>query len=373
MTKTVALLVLLILAAAILTQANQAFGGEVVEDSWVTVAPLPEPYYSNIWGAVAVNGKIYSVGDGVCECYDPDANNWTAVNPPPISSDRRAVVACQNKIYVIGDPTQVYDLATDTWENRTAMPLWIYGYQANVVNDKIYVISGGKPSFYSDTAASEVNYVYDPATDSWSQLAPIPIPVAGYASAVLDNKIYIIGGGTATTMVENATNIVQIYDPKKNQWTNGTPMPTGVYLAGACSTSGLYAPKRIYVVGGNLRYNFGGVLASYLCWTGSNLTQVYAPASGNWSTGAFLPISQLRSSLVNVNDTLYVVGGASQACWKYIPVGYSETPIPTPEPLPESLGIIIAVSVIIATLALVVVILAKLLVYYKKRKREVKP
>ena len=36
----------------------------------------------------------------------------------------------------------------------------------------------------------------------------------------------------------NATDLVQIFDPKTNEWTLGNPMPIGVANAGACSTSG---------------------------------------------------------------------------------------------------------------------------------------
>ena len=372
------LLVLLVLAAAFLAGAKPAFGDELVEDSWVPVAPLrvtPSPY-SFAFGAVALDGQIYFIGEGICERYDPEANNWTTVTPPPANNGGGAVAACQNKIYVIGDPTLVYDPATDTWESRSALPITIIGYQANVVDGKIYVISGGKPAFYSITDPSGANYVYDPETDAWSEMAPIPTPVDGYASAVIDNKIYIIGGGTATGMLENATNIVQIFDPETNKWTNGTSMPTGVYKAGACSTSGLFAPKRIYVVGGNLYYNTGGILEPYAFWSGSNLNQVYDPNTGDWSTETFLPDSRWRPSLVNVIDTLYVVGGVSgifadggiihvQACWKYIPTGYSETPIPNPTAEPFPTAPVLAASII------AIVVGAGLLVYHKKRKRKV--
>ncbi len=51
----------------------------------------------------------------------------------------------------------------------------------------------------------------------------------------------------------------------------------------------------------------------------------------------------------------------------------TNTLTPTAEPSPASLGIIIAASIIIATLALVVAILTKLLVYNKKRKRGAEP
>ncbi|MCJ7761982.1 hypothetical protein MUP38_00835, partial [Candidatus Bathyarchaeota archaeon] len=271
MRKTVlAVTVILVLtAAAFLAGANPALGDALVEDSWTTVAPLPKPYYDNL-GAAVVNGKIYFFGEEIAERYDPGTNTWTAVTPPPIYHMWGEITACKNKIYLIGgtedDPTQVYDTATDTWGNRTPLPGVAFGHRANVVGDKIYLISGAQYAPLGIFAFSDANYVYDPTTDSWSKMAPIPTPVSSYASAVLDNKIYIIGGRTATDVsyVANTTDMVQIFDPKTNQWTTGPSIPTGVYAAGACSTSGLAAPKRIYVVGG---------------WK-TNLTQVYDSETG---------------------------------------------------------------------------------------------
>jgi len=388
MRKTAALLlVLLVLAAAFLAGAYFAFGGEVVEDFWVTVAPLPKPYYENVGAAVAY-GKIYFLGGDICERYDPGINAWTAITPPPVYNAWGAVVACQNKIYVIGGvaehPTQVYDPTTGTWENRTSPPGTTFGHRANAVNNKIYVISGGQYAPYGTLATSAVNYVYDTAIDSWSTMASIPTPVSNYASAVLDNKIYVIGGRTATDVsyVANTTDMVQIFDPKTNQWTIGKPIPNATYNAGACSTSGLLAPKRIYVVGG---------------WK-TDLNQVYDPKTGSWSLAANLPKIRSGLSLVNVNDVLYAVGGSNgtvhvtvkadlsdweaakqlmsttkvQATERYIPIGYdgalpptpspSTTASPTPEPFPT-------LSIAAASIAVIVVV-AGLLVYFKKRKRK---
>jgi hypothetical protein len=173
--------ILVFLVAAFLAGANPASGGAVVEDSWTTVAPLPVSY-SGFIGAAAVDGEIYFIGYDLCERYDPGTNTWASIAPLPIYTGS-AVVVCQNKIYVIGgDPTQVYDPATDTWENRTSIPRTIYRQQANVVDDKIYVIFGQQPSPLSIINPSDVNYVYDSATDSWSTMASIPTPVEGYAS-----------------------------------------------------------------------------------------------------------------------------------------------------------------------------------------------
>ena len=316
--STVALILILcfVMSAFSISLVNAA------EDSWTTLEPSPTGFYID---AAAVDGKIYYIGSQINVQYDPETNTWTQLAPPPIPNYWGTVVACQNKIYVIGGeaskPTQVYDPVTDTWENRTSIPTTRSGLQANVVDGKIYVIGGQIPSALGVINPSSANDVYDPATDSWSKMVSIPTPVMGYASAVLDNKIYIIGGGNTGGPDYSPINQVQIFDPKTNQWTNGTPIPTGIVSARACATTGLSAPKRIYVIGGALTYSF-----RYAA-TGIDLNQVYDPETDTWTTSTPMPTPRWALGVAVVNDELYAIGGKNGDNYlyvneKYTPIGY---------------------------------------------------
>jgi N-acetylneuraminic acid mutarotase len=348
--------------------------------------------------AVAVDGKIYAIG-AITQEYDPVALTWTkkASMPNPIGG---GVAVYQNKIYVIGDSqNQVYDIATDTWASKTAMPTWRIGVQANVVGDKIYVIGGGV-DIESDIIA-DVNEAYDPATDTWSAKEPIPTPVYDYASAVVDNKIYIIGGSEELPNI--VSGLVQIYDSENDSWTTGTSMPTPIRYASAAATTGLFAPKRIYVI--------GGLQNSY----GLNITQVYDPQTDSWTTGASMPTARYNLGLAVINDTIYAMGGVLLPPYAfpkeplttnevYLPFGYegpippylspppspspspttsptpspSSTPTPTPsppsseqptempsqpKPFPTTWVVAVAVSL--------TVIGVGLLIYFRKRKRHI--
>jgi len=309
------------------------FGVEKVtaqeEGSWTTLAPLPIPFSSTM-GAAMVNGKIYHIGSGSCVKYDPETNTWTDIAPLPIYDDWSAVVACQNKIYVIGGqaeiPTQVYDPATDAWENRTAVPSTRIGPSANVVDGKIYVMGGSLLSGFALITPSSSNDVYDPETDSWSQMAPIPIPVLAHSSAVLDDKIYVISGGTDVFGTSfSPINHVQIFDPKTDQWTNGTSIPTGVGYAAACVTTGVSAPKRLYVIGGTQNLYFRYVFLNPL-----DLNQIYDPETDTWTTGTPMPTPRGDLGVVVINDEIYAIGGQISDDWggvtpaneKYTPNGY---------------------------------------------------
>jgi len=142
---------------------------------------------------------------------------------------------------------EVYDPLTDTWENKTSMPTKRQRPIANVVNGKIYVMGGFQ---YRDlpppktTIGLAVNEVYDPETDSWSTKTPIPTTSSGPTSATINNKIYVISG--------YKSDLNQIYDPESDTWSQGPPIPTPVCLAGAGATTSVMAPKRIYVIGGEV-------------------------------------------------------------------------------------------------------------------------
>ena len=158
---------------------------------------------------------------------------------------------------------------------------------ANVVNGKIYVIGGGQRTPNDDF---DVNEVYDPETDTWTTKTPIPVGVGYYASAVVDNKIYIIGGAVGVSLN-------QIYDTETDTWSSGASLPKGVDSAAAVATTGVFAPKRIYVIGG--QQNLDAV----------NLTPIYDPEPDRWSTGTAMTTARYSLGVAAVNDTLYAIGG----------------------------------------------------------------
>jgi len=326
--RSASLLVLLLFLSLVLPTFSVPLV-RAADDSWTTMAPPPTPFYSNI-GAAVVDGKIYFIGSQINAKYDPETNTWVSIASPPTYNGWGSVVACQNKIYLIGGnaskPTQVYNPATDIWENKTSIPTSRIYQQANVVGNKIYVISGSVMAPLGVVTFFNSNDVYDPETDSWSEMEPIPTPVEGYASAVLDDKIYIIGGGVAGVPGEYLpTNQVQIFNPETNQWTDGTPIPTGLCYARACVTTGLLAPKRIYVIGGSQTYYF-----RYAYSAVTDLNQMYDPETDTWTNATSMPTPRCKFGIAVVNDEIYTIGGHNSTDQtvvisvneKYTPMGF---------------------------------------------------
>jgi N-acetylneuraminic acid mutarotase len=365
-------------------------------DSWKTAAPLPTALSGK---AAVVNGSIYVIGNynstpffnPLNYQYNPSTNTWAAKKNTTSIRSNFAVAAYQNEIYLLGGltnnlSTEEYDAATDTWTQKTPMPTNRLGVEANVVDGKIYVIGGNVPRLWVSEPPLHVNEVYDPASDSWSSSSPIPTAVLLYASAVVDDKIYIIGGINPVEFPNTTLTLVQIFDPKTNQWSQGTPIPTGVACAAAVATTGTLAPKRIYVFGGELFNSTASI------WNiPTNLTQVYDPETDTWSTGTPMPTARSGLAVANINDTLYAIGGENGGNYlaaneKYAPqengspppslspsptssstatLPPSQTPTasppltPQPDPgLPTNLWFFIVVVVCIATVGLLLLVRA---------------
>jgi hypothetical protein len=303
--------------------------------------------------------------------YDLSTNNWLEKTSMPTTRRGPELAVYQNKIYAIGGygssstavyfgVNEVYDPATDTWENRTSMYAGKLGLDACVVDGRIFLIGGAYPygpRMY--TYSVDTNDVYDPANDSWTTMAPLPHDVKGYASAVLDNKIYIMGGQSGAYPVPNGTkNWVQIFDPKTNSWSEAAPLPITIKNAAAIATTGEHSPKRIYLVGGDTA-NEAKKIDEYGSYEilPTDANQIFNPEKGTWSMGPPIPKAQYGFSMVNVNDTIYVVGvSSSEAGHHYIqrynptsansqspgvssnptttPASPIETPIPSPS-IPE--------------------------------------
>jgi N-acetylneuraminic acid mutarotase len=318
------------------------------EDSWTTLEPIPTA--RTAFAVAVVNDKIYAIGGwngsylAINEMYDPATDTWTTKQSMPTARTGPAAAVFNNKIYVIGgiiaesNPsysgytgiTEVYDPSTDTWETKEPMPTACAYLDANVVGDRIYLITG---LTYADVfpfqGGNDKNQVYDPITDSWSTKTPIPSENAAYVSAVINDKIYIMG----------ADHLTQIYDPETDTWTSGTPSPTLIYFSGGGATTGELAPKRIYVLGGS--YPYSNIAA--------NLTQVYDPDSDTWTAGTPMPTPRWALGVAIVNDELYAIGGRTLDNYlatnqKYTPIGY----------IPEFPSWIIMPLFVTATLAVII-------------------
>jgi N-acetylneuraminic acid mutarotase len=282
-------------------------------------------------GVAVVNGDIYAIGGtsgglplNTNEKYDASLNEWVDEAAMPTPRSGCAIAVYNNEIYVIGGSVgngfvgnnEVYDPASNTWETKASMPTPRADLSAAVVNNKIYLVGGkiySNASPYSiETSLTEI---YDPSTNTWTTGTPLPTPIYGYASAVMDGKIYVVGGSRNAGPVDSN----QVYDPQSDNWTLEANLPELETFAAAAATQNYMAPSRLYFIGGFLPNAYSGS------------TQVYNPGNNSWSTGAAMPTPRADLGIAVINDVLYAIGGYDGTNWlstveQYNPIGYGTVP-----------------------------------------------
>lgn len=233
-----------------------------------------------------------------------------------------------------------------------------------------------------------VNEVYDPATDAWTQKTSPTTSVDDYASVVVDNKIYLIGGHEGDGSYSNQN---QIYDPENDTWSSGQQAPQKAVYAAAGVTSGVIAPTRVYVLGVTEPVGIGVNIGVSVP---SIINQVFNPESDSWTVGTSPPTNRINMGVAVVDDKLYAIGGStyedsglhvphmpSAVNEQYTPIGYeipapsSPSPSPTTSPAPSPTqspelqrSELSPTTWIAATVASVAVVGVGLIVYFKKRK-----
>jgi N-acetylneuraminic acid mutarotase len=112
------------------------------------------------------------------------------------------------------------------------------------LNGKIYV-TGGQTGNDDGLTTADTAYVYDPATDAWTQVAAMPRAVSHISSStfVMGGRIIVAGGETAHNA---ATSTVFAYDPATDQWTSLTSLPAPRFSGVAAAIGDL-----IYFTGGS--------------------------------------------------------------------------------------------------------------------------
>jgi hypothetical protein len=154
----------------------------------------------------------------------------------------------------------------------------------------------------------------------------MPSAATEYVSAVVDDKIYIIGG--LGSSVSGILYLSQVYDAKTDTWSSASPDFIILNAAVAGATTGVNAPKRIYVIGGY----YGQTTDFDKPYKRTN--QIYFPGNDSWALCTPMPIDNWGYAVAVVDDLLYVIGGANinnnlqyAHNLQYTPVGYG-----TPDP-----------------------------------------
>jgi N-acetylneuraminic acid mutarotase len=226
-------------------------------------------------------------------------DSWVTLEPMQEARGYLGVEVVNKKIYAIGgdqgsligncmnaigmtsetvNTLEEFNPSLNKWIFKTSMPTSRARFGTAVCQNKIYCIGG-----YSATIEGKTNYfdlkeneVYDPATDTWEKRASLPTARHSPATSMIDGKIYVIGGYSITS--HSVLNVAEVYDPATDTWTTISPPPLSV---GSCASA--VSDNKIYVLGQNSS-----------AW--QTFLQVYDPETDLWSIKGTAPTSSFASA-----------------------------------------------------------------------------
>ncbi|WP_322857561.1 Kelch repeat-containing protein [Mycobacterium shigaense] len=283
-----------------LLNTTEVFDG----NSWTPGAPIPTPRQML---AAASDGKlVYAVGGTngsdlpTVEAYDPAAKTWMSLPAlPKARSDLGATIA-DGRLVILGGVSSgqvlksasTYDLMTKTWTGLPDMATARHGMAVAVVQQSVYAIGGSTTVDDIDVVTSaEVLKLPSRRTQpasQWRSLPDAPAPRLMMASAVLQDKIWILGGLRDGA----ALNTVESYEPRAGVWQPGPALPMPLHHAAAATYRG-----EVVVLGGT----------SDNIADGSN--KVFALRGANWVELPSLGHARAAPAAAVVGDKLVVVGG----------------------------------------------------------------
>ena len=217
-------------------------------------------------GCAQIDGKLYLAGDyhptaspeiraqGYLQSYDLNTGNWTMKTSMPAGKKvgLAGVDALDGYLYVAGgvnrqnrqditDRLLRYDPVIDNWTELASMNYERHSFTLTAFNGKLYALGGVSKEIinnYTEIIDSNRTEVYDPATDTWTNLSDLPISLAAHAATVFNDEIVLIGGYEDQTWNGVANKKMFGYHPTDQTWRLLYTHPIGLYDSTIASGGG---------------------------------------------------------------------------------------------------------------------------------------
>ncbi|WP_343074042.1 galactose oxidase [Microvirga zambiensis] len=252
-------------------------------DQWYDAAPLPRG--ANHVGVVALDGVIYALGGFIeqnrrCDtkafAYDTVSDRWRDIAPLPRPRGAGAAVVFKGSVHFIGGATdpaherasvgwhERYNPATDKWDLLRPLPAARDHVGCVAHGGVIHVVGGRFNTFQYNTG---LHHVYLPERDTWIEKASMPTARSGHGMVIHEGRFFCMGGEggiieRGQTTDAKVFGTMESYDPATDAWQSHAPMPTPRHAIAAVSIG-----DWIYVAGGGAVLG-GAVQASvHEAWT----------------------------------------------------------------------------------------------------------
>lgn len=195
------------------------------------------------------------------------------------------------------------------WRLKAAMPTPRYEFGVAVVNKKLYAIGGSSGSTLSTVEE------YDPATDTWTRKADMPTARRKPIVVTVNDKIYAIGGLSYTDPNQiTYIQAIEEYDALTDTWVSKgeAPLPpaSNTVLGNQCISGGALNGK-IYL------FIFNSTLPLFTA------TYEYDPVTETWNEKDPIPFPHSCYAVASINNKLYVLSTPFQTAFS-VTMGFGE-------------------------------------------------
>lgn len=210
-------------------------------------------------------------------------------------SNPRCAVGCgnlHNTLIVCGGYDRIeclrtaeqYNPDTNTWKTLPQMKESRGRFQVAVLDGKIYAIGGSNGTTELDTVE-----MLDIPVGKWVDLPKLPLARSNPGVCDLDGLVYCIGGWNGQVGIKQC----DVFNPEAKGWMSIAPLNIGRYQTGVTSYRGL-----LYAIGG--------------CdsWNCLSSVEVYNPEEDVWTMSKPIITARRGCGVAVFNDMLYVVGGS---------------------------------------------------------------
>jgi Galactose oxidase, central domain/Kelch motif len=285
----------------------------LVADACATCYPVADTAGTR-WltqSTVLNDGRVLVTGGSTsfAELYNPQLETWTTVQGLPATglpvSRHTSTLLPNGKVLIVGGvdssnqpirKTWLFDSATNTFSAGPDTNARHGGHTATKLSNGNIVVAGGDCAYGAITCYSGSTELYNSVANSFTSLAPMPIPVKHAAAALLSGDKILVAGGASATVVSDA----QVYDAATNTWRVLTTTLAGPRLYHTATTLN---DGRVLIVGGySAQAGTGGR------W---NSTDIYNPATDKISVGPSMQYRRLTHTATLLTDGKVLVTGGS--------------------------------------------------------------
>jgi len=189
-----------------------------------------------------------------------------------------------------------------------------------------YIFGGYSVAEYGTEISTPDVWQFDVQSETYTKMAPIPVPVDDAVAAVADNRyVYLVSGWHEDDNVD----LVQVFDTQEDRWFNATAYPGTPVFGHAGGMAGRPGGLALVICGGvkvvpamneNARRTFE---SSNECWRGE--IDPNDPAQISWSVIEEHPPALYRMAAMGVEGQVVFAGGTDNP-YNYDGIGYNGQP-----------------------------------------------